>query len=149
MPATIARVQGKIPIENSYTSGIAGDKTLRALKERGEFIGTTCEACRMTYFPARMFCERCLCRILENETKVGPEGTLEVASLLSVNQEGKKTKPYYVGLIKFDGAGTRILHHVKIHKGQNLTSGRRVRPLLKAPDKRVGSITDIIAFELI
>ncbi|MBI4668074.1 MAG: OB-fold domain-containing protein [Elusimicrobia bacterium] len=149
MPAAITRVKGKIPIENSYTSGLAGEKTLKAIKEHGEFIGTSCPTCNWTYFPARMFCERCFSRILENDKSVGPEGTLEAVSLVNIDQSGKKTKPYYVGLIKLDKADTKLLHHIKGAKGLVPRPGARVRPVFNSPDKRRGSITDILAFELV
>lgn len=145
---TVKVWEGNIPIESSYTSGIAGEKTLRALKEQGVFLATVCPDCQVTYFPARLFCERCFANILNNEKTVGPEGTLESWTLVKVDANGKKLKnPQAFGLIKLDGTNTLFLHKLTPHAPRP-TPSAKVRPLLKAPAQRHGSVTDILAFEV-
>ncbi|MDA2914760.1 zinc ribbon domain-containing protein [Acidobacteriia bacterium AH_259_A11_L15] len=51
--------RGEIPLESLYTAGLGGEIFFRALKERGELVGTRCAPCKQVYVPARAFCERC------------------------------------------------------------------------------------------
>lgn len=140
--------EGSIPIESSYTSGVAGEKTLKALKEKGVFLATHCPACEKTYFPARMFCEICFEKILDNEKTIGPQGTLKSWTISKVDQSGKKLKkPQTFGLIQLDGSNTLFLHRLKWGQVSLFPLGSRVKPILKDPAKRRGSITDILAFE--
>lgn len=149
MSALVTKWEGKIPLDSFYTSGLAGEKTLRAIKNSESFVATVCSDCQVTYFPARTFCERCLGRILENEKPVGPHGTLGSWSKVSINQEGKKTKPYWVGLIKLNGSDTWLLHHLKVKKNQEPTEGSKVKAVFKPQPNRRGSITDILSFEIL
>jgi len=141
---TVTVWHGKIPIESWYTPGVAGEKTLMALKNQGSFLATVCGDCNVTYFPARMFCERCFADILNNEKIVGPDGTLESWSVVTVDKDGKKLKkPQTFGLIKLDGTNTVFLHKLK----SQALIGARVEPVLKDPAKRKGSVNDILHFK--
>ena len=107
--------KGDMTMENAYTSGLAGEKTLRALKDDGTLLATQCSACDLVYFPARLYCERCFSRILEAEKIVGPHGSVESWSRIAIDQQGKKiSKPYYAVLIRLVGANTLLLHRLEM-----------------------------------
>lgn len=141
---TITAWEGKLQVEHAYTSGLAGEKTLAALKEKGVFLATECPSCRMVYYPGRAFCERCFAAILDNGRTVGPQGQVRAWSRIAIDASGKKIKPYYAALIQFEGSTTLFLHKLQIKKDPNI--GLMVRPVLKDTKKRRGSVTDIIAF---
>ena len=68
--------KGSIPVTNLYTAGRAGEVFFRALRDRGEILGSPCAACGVTYVPARCFCERCFAD-LPGTRPVGPAGRVE------------------------------------------------------------------------
>lgn len=125
---------GKIPVTNLYTAGIAGEAFLRALKERGEILGSPCGACGIVYVPARLFCERCFAELKE-QRPVGPEGVVESFTVC-----GDQTAL----LVRLDGAGTLLMHRLL---GTPVAIGARVRAELLPRAKRTGSILDIRGFK--
>ncbi len=138
--------KGSMTMENAYSSGLAGEKTLQALKNDGVFLATRCDACDIIYFPARLYCERCFSRILETDKIIGPYGSVESWSRVAIDQKGKKlSKPYHAVLIRLDGANTLLLHRLEMPTEPYF--GLKVRPVLKEQDKRRGSITDILCFK--
>ncbi|MFC1522955.1 Zn-ribbon domain-containing OB-fold protein [Elusimicrobiota bacterium] len=138
------QLKGKLPFESSYTFGPAGEKTLTAIKE-GKFVATHCATCDITYYPARHFCEKCFADIIEDTKEVGPEGEVVSVSRITVNLEGKRTKPYHAALIQLQGCNTVFLHKLK---GADFKTGQKVRPVFKNQAERKGRITDILAFEI-
>jgi uncharacterized OB-fold protein len=79
--------RGELPVTNRYTYGIAGEKFFRALKERGQILGTHCPQCQRTYVPAASFCERCFLE-LDEWVEIDPIGEVETYTILSVNEIG-------------------------------------------------------------
>ena len=79
---------GDLPVESLYTAGVAGDRFLRELRDKGRFMGTVCEECEEVYVPGKAFCPTCLGR-LEKWVAVGPQGTLDSWTMLFVGLDGK------------------------------------------------------------
>jgi uncharacterized OB-fold protein len=143
-PRDVRLWEGQIPIAHRYTPGVAGEAFFRALRDRGEFLGSRCESCGLTYCPARLFCERCFSR-LEADTVVGPGGRLEAFTIGYVGVEGEQLdEPVVLGLIRPDGANTVLVHY--LIEADQLEVGQTVEPVLKQKRYRTGSILDIKGF---
>ncbi|MGH2682273.1 MAG: Zn-ribbon domain-containing OB-fold protein [Actinomycetota bacterium] len=143
-PRDVRLWEGQIPVAHRYTPGVAGEAFFRALKERGEFLGSRCESCGLTYCPARLFCERCFSQ-LEADTVVGPRGTLESFSVGYAGTEGEPLEePVVLGLVRLDGADTVLVHFLV--EMDTLEIGQRVEVALRPKGQRAGSILDIRGF---
>jgi uncharacterized OB-fold protein len=143
-PTDVLLWEGQIPIRHRYTPGVAGEAFFNALKDRGEFLGSHCGSCGITYCPARLFCERCFSE-LGADTKVGPEGVLESFTVGTVGVEGEPLEePVIVGLVRLDGADTVLLHFLVDSEAPAI--GERVEAVLETKGKRTGSILDIRGF---
>lgn len=142
--------QGEIPIESLYTAGTAGQIFFKALKEKGELVGTRCAPCTQVYVPARRFCERCFAE-LTDEIKVKPEGTVKSFSLSYVDHENRRLKhPVASALVQLDGATTVLLHRLlDVKDVAQISIGSRVKAVIKPKGKRTGSILDIEGFRLV
>jgi len=144
-PKDVILWEDRIPVRHRYTPGVAGEAFFTALRDRGELLASRCEACGITYCPARLFCERCFAGPLEAGLTVGPQGTLESFSVGYVGVEGEPLEePVTVGLVRLDGADTVLVHFV-VDAG-DLEAGMRVETVLEPKTKRTGSILDIRGF---
>lgn len=143
-PRDVLLWEGQIPIRHRYTPGVAGEAFFKALKDRGDFLGSHCGSCGITYCPARLFCERCFSE-LGADTNVGPGGVLESFTVGSVGVEGEPLEaPVMVGLVRLDGADTVFLHFLV--DTEDPVIGERVEAVLEPKAKRTGSIRDIRGF---
>jgi uncharacterized OB-fold protein len=144
-PADVILWEDRIPIRHRYTPGVAGEAFFRALKEGGEFLASRCESCGITYCPPRLFCERCFAGPLDADRTVGPEGTLEAHTVGRVGvEEEPLDEPVTVGLIRLDGADTRLVHFLV--DASEPAAGARVEAVLAPLEERTGSILDIRGF---
>lgn len=146
----ITKWRGEIPIESLYTAGVGGQMFFKALKQRGEIIGTRCGACSQVYVPARRFCERCFAELTET-VKVKPEGAIQSFSYSYVDHRGRRLKqPVASALIQFDGATTVMLHRlIDVEDLSRVSIGSRVKAVIKPKAQRTGSILDIEGFRLV
>jgi uncharacterized OB-fold protein len=136
-------------VRHRYTPGVAGEAFLTALRDRGVFLASTCEACSLTYVPARLFCERCFGE-LAADAEVGPEGTLVSSTVVHVDADGARlTPPIVVGLVRLDGASSALLHTVLGGDAAPPAIGARVRAVLLPRAERTGSILDVRGFRLL
>ncbi len=138
---------GTFPFRYRYTAGVAGSRFLQALRDRGAFLGARCEACRYTYVPARLFCERCFADLSGSEVEVGPGGVLESFTVTYVDHEGRPLEaPVVYGLVRLDGADAVLLHRVLEAEETAFEVGMRVEAVLEPPERRRGSILDVAGF---
>jgi uncharacterized OB-fold protein len=142
--------RGEIPIASLYTAGVGGQIFFKALKERGELVGTRCGPCNQVYVPARRFCERCFGELTE-EIKVEPEGTVKSFSISYMDHQNRRLKrPLASALVQLDGATTVLLHRLlDVKDASRVTIGSSVEAVIKPKAKRTGSILDIEGFRLI
>ncbi len=139
--------EGQIPIEYIYTYGLGLEKFFRAVKDKGQFLASRCEECRVTYFPARSFCERCLEKI-EGTAAVSGAGAVYAYTVVHLNMDGSpKKEPVLVALIDVDGTDCRFLHFLTGVKADEVKVGMKVKPVLKAKKDRKGHIEDIVGFQ--
>ena len=142
------RLGGAIPVRHRYTPGVAGEAFLTALRDRGVFLASTCEACSLTYVPARLFCERCFGE-LEADAEVGPEGTLVSTTVVHVDADrARLAHPVTAGLVRLDGASSALLHTL-LGVETPPAIGARVRAVLLPRPERTGSILDVQGFRLV
>lgn len=139
---------GDIPIESTYTAGIAGERFFRALKDEERFLATRCESCGITYAPARLYCERCLADLNDNWMEVGPKGTVQSFTVLHVEKDGsRRLKPDILATIQLDGADTVLIHRLAPTDAEKVTIGARVTAVFRPAELRDGSILDIEHFK--
>jgi uncharacterized OB-fold protein len=146
----IAKWRGEIPIESLYTAGIGGQRFFKALKEKGELVGTRCRACNQVFVPSRQFCERCFAELTE-EVRVPPDGVIKSFSYAYVDHNGRRLKqPVTSALVQLEGATTVMLHRLLDVKDlSRISIGSRVKAVIKPKGKRTGSILDIEGFRLV
>lgn len=136
-------IEGHIPLKHRYTPGVAGTVFFTALKD-GQFVGSRCDSCGITYCPPRLFCERCFDE-LSADVKVGPKGVVESFTVGYVDVEGEPLdEPIVVGLVRLDGADTVLMHFLVEDDQPEI--GQRVEPVFQAKSKRTGSILDLRGF---
>ena len=125
----------------------AGEAMSRFLAElqRGRLIARTCDACKRTLFPPRMFCEECF-RPTDAWTYVKDTGTIETFSISYLDLDAKRIKdPIYVGVVSVDGASPKmgIMHYFGEVTPETIRIGMRVKAVWKPPEEREGSVLDI------
>lgn len=141
--------RGEIPIRSLYTGGVGGQIFFKALKDRGELVGTRCRACAQVYLPARFFCERCFAELTE-EVKIKLEGTLKSFTFCYVDHDGKRLeRPLALALVQLEETSTSFLHRLlNVTDPSQVRIGGRAEMVVKPKSKRVGSILDIEGFRL-
>jgi uncharacterized protein len=146
----IAKWRGEIPIESLYTAGIGGQRFFKALKEKGELVGTRCRACHQVFVPSRQFCERCFAELTE-EVRVQPDGVIKSFSYAYVDHIGRRLKqPVASALVQLEGATTVMLHRLlEVKDLSRISIGSRVKAVIKPKAKRTGSMLDIEGFRLV
>jgi hypothetical protein len=137
------KIPGELAVSFRYTPGVGNTAFFEALRDRGVFLGSRCENCKVTYLPARMFCERCLAE-LEPSAECGPEGELMSWTVARLDVDDQPLDgPVTYGSVRLDGADTVLLHRL-VGLGGDPTIGMRLRAIIA--DERTGSIFDIEGF---
>ena len=137
---------GEIPVSFLYTAGVAGERFLREIKDKGRFLGSRCPDCSYTYLPPRLYCERCFAE-LKDWVEVGPRGTVEALTVAHLVLDGEPlAQPETFALIRLDGADGLLLHRVKAAAAEELEVGAAVEPVFLAKTARKGSILDVQHF---
>lgn len=136
---------GDMPIESRYTSGLAGERFLQALKE-GEIMGVKCPECEFIYVPPRIFCPYCFSP-LEEWVEVGNQGAVETYTVLNVDLDGNPLQePKIVALVNIDGTHGGLVHFLGEVELDELYIGLPVEAVFKPKEEREGSILDIKYF---
>lgn len=135
-------IHGDLPVGFRYTPGVANTAFLEALRDRGVLLGSRCDACEVTYLPARIFCERCFAE-LSPGVECGPGGEVESFSVghVGIDDEPLATAET-LALVRVDGADTVLVHRLVGSDAPAI--GMRVTARLL--EDRTGSILDIEGF---
>jgi uncharacterized OB-fold protein len=137
-------IRGEMPVGFHYTPGVGNGAFFEALRARGAFLGSRCDACERTYVPARIFCERCFAA-LGPGVECGPGGTLESFTIVHEDVDGEPVEPPApVGLVRLDGADTVLVH--RLLGDAEWAIGMRVEAELRPAEQRIGSILDVEGF---
>lgn len=119
---------------------------LTRLKNEGELVGSTCEACGFVQVPAKDHCPDCGADV-DTFEPVASEGTLvSWTTVHDAPPKGPFEPPYNVGIVQLDGTDSGFVHAVTSDPGE-LETGARVQAVIK--EDREGSILDIEGFEVI
>lgn len=137
---------GHMEADYIYTTGIAGDKFFKNLRDRGKFSATCCPKCDIRYIPPRMYCEHCF-EELENWKELDPNGSVETFTIAHIDEKNKRLKkPRVWAYIKIDGSDGGIIHNLEEINPGEIKIGMKVEAVLKPRQERKGEITDILWF---
>ncbi len=136
-----------IPLESEYTVGIAGERFLRAIKDRGVILGTVCPACDLTYVPPSMYCERCFTQ-LDEWVELPAKGTVYTFTIVTRSLDGQALdEPEILAFVKLPGAHGGLVHRLTTAKPEDVEIGMEVEVVFKPQKEREGSILDIKGFK--
>ncbi len=139
--------QGEIPMEYIYTMGRAGEKFFRAIKDKGQFLGTRCEKCDLVYVPPRIYCEECMARLENNYLEVSKKGVVHTFTLCYEDVNGKRLdKPQLVAMINLEETDGGLVHFLGEVEPKNVYIGMPVEVVFKPKKDRCGDIMDIKYF---
>ncbi len=135
---------GNLPVTSRYTFGLGGERFFRAIKDKGEILGTHCPRCERTYVPGTIFCERCLGK-LDEWIDVGTTGQVHTFTLLYENYDGtEREEPEIIAFVSMGDGG--IVHRLGDIDPEEVEIGMEVEVVLKPKSEREGSILDIVHF---
>ncbi len=145
-PAELRHWGGKIELYWIYTSGEAGDRFFKALKDEDKFIAAKCKKCGKVYFPPRMYCEF---DFSETEyIEVSGEGSVRAFTVARLDKDEKPLeKPEIYAIIDMDGTDGCMVHLLGEVEAEDVYIGMKVKPVLKEKAEREGKITDILYFK--
>ncbi len=133
------------PVKNLYTAGVAGQKFFQELKDNAKIYGTTCAACKLTFVPAKLFCEQCFAE-LDDWVDVGATGTVYSWTIAYKNKDGsKKETPTLLAAIRL--ADGLLVHWLGECSPEDVEIGMPVTAVFKDQGEREGSLLDIRHFK--
>ncbi len=132
-----------------YSCGTIGSFFFRALRDEKRIYGRMCSKCGSVYIPPRPVCGPCFSPTIE-WVEVGPQGSLECFtvvyfSFLDPMTGRKRPVPYGYGLIKLDGATSRLQHFLSESDPKKLRVGMRMEAVFE--EDREGKLSDIKWFK--
>ena len=134
---------GNMEADYIYTTGVAGDRFFKTLRDKGVLSATYCPKCDTTYMPPRMYCENCF-EELDTWKELSPEGSVETFTIAHVDEKNKKLKkPRIWAYIKVEGADGGLIHNLGGIDPKSVKTGMKVKAALKPKNERKGEITDI------
>lgn len=137
---------GDIEADYIYTSGVAGDRFFRALRDEGRILAARCDACDLAYLPPRMFCERCFAE-LSAYVDVPREGRVAAVAVAHEDRRGNPLPhPEPWALVTFRGIHGGLVHRLLAEPGR-AKAGLRVLPKIRPKAYRTGTVADIEGFE--
>ncbi len=134
-------------VDYIYTSGIAGERFFRALRDEGRILAVHCPVCKTNQLPPRMFCEGCFTELTEY-VDVPAEGRVAAVTVARVDKRGKPLPaPEVYAFVTFKGIQEGGLIHRLLVSPDAAKPGMAVRARLKPKEARAGNILDIEGFE--
>lgn len=142
-----ARVwEGDMPTQALYTFGIAGERFFREIQQNGQFLGTTCRACNITYVPPRLYCERCFAH-LDEWVEVPATGRVHTYTIVHLDLDGKELpEPRILAFVHLDGTDGGVVHFLDGVRPDQICIGMCVAAVFRDQPERRGSILDIAYF---
>ena len=127
----LIRLRQPISVTYRWSAGPNATSHLNGLLE-GELVGKRCPGCSLVYFPPRNgVCPKCA-RILGEDVRVGPRGTITTFCVVNVPFLGQKIKlPYVAAQILLDGADISMQHLIQECEAADVRIGMRVEPVWK------------------
>jgi uncharacterized OB-fold protein len=144
-PSEIKTWAGEIPVHNLYTTGIAGEKFLRAIKNEGKLLATVCRGCKKDYLPPKIFCPFCLVELQEWK-EVPARGLVETFTIARSDIAGMPLdEPLIFAFIRLVQNGG-LIHKLGEVEPDKVKIGLKVEAVFKPGPERTGSILDIRYF---
>ncbi len=144
-PRAFRHWEGHIEADYIYTTGLAGDRFFRELRDHGRILGTRCTACGTRWLPPKLFCEACF-HEMTDFVEAPPEGRVAAVSVARVGRRGEPLpKPEVWAIIRFRGFEGGFVHRLLVEP-QAARPGLVVRAVVKPAGSRAGAITDIEGF---
>ncbi len=139
-------IDGHVEVEYHWSAGIAGSRFFTELRDNGKIMGTKCPECKRVLVPPRIFCEECFVDT-DEWVEVSSQGEILTFAESYFGLQGQRLEePWYIGIIKLDGADGGLFH--RIVKGDSeIAIGGRVEAVLA--DERKGHIMDIVNFKTV
>jgi len=145
-PRRFRHWEGHMEADYIYTTGIAGERFFATLRDEGRLLAVRCGACKLTYLPPRLFCERCFAR-LEDWTEAPPAGRVAAVTVAHLDRRGTPLpEPEVWAFVAFPGIHGGLVHRLLVPPAA-ARAGVRVRPRLRPKAQRTGAITDLEGFE--
>ena len=136
-------------VDYIYTTGLAGDRFFRALRDEGRILAAHCPECKTNQLPPRPFCERCFTELTEF-VDVPLEGKLAAVTTVHLDARGHPLPtPEVFAFVRFKGVQEGGLIHRFLGPAGRARPGAAVRAKLKPQASRTGSILDIEGFEAV
>ena len=137
--------EGNMPTLGRYT-GIAGEKFFRAIQQDGQFLGTICNSCAITYVPPRLYCERCFDH-LDEWVEVPTTGRVYTFTIVHLDLDGNSLpEPRMMAFVQLDTTDGGLVHFLEEVDPEQVCIGMHVEAVLKDKLERTGSILDIQYF---
>ena len=143
----LRHVDVDMSVDYIYTSGIAGERFFKALRDEGRILAVHCPVCKVNQLPPRMFCERCFTE-LKDFVDVPQEGRVAAVTVARVDRRGQPLPtPEVYAFMTFRGVPEGGLIHRLLVVPEKARPGLVVRARLKPKEARAGTILDIEGFE--
>ena len=128
-----------------YSAGRVVSRFLLALCDECTIYGIRCPECGRVYVPPRSTCGTCFVDT-RDWVPLSGLGTLVSFTEISYAETVHPLEPpFFVGIIKLDGADTGLLHLIRNVNAAKLVIGLRMKAIFAG--KRRGHILDISHFE--
>ncbi|MDQ7819483.1 MAG: Zn-ribbon domain-containing OB-fold protein [Armatimonadota bacterium] len=138
---------GTMPVSYRYTAGVAGQRFLSTLKDRGRLAVTRCAACGLTYLPPRLYCERCFSDLSQAWSEVEPTGRVHTFAVVHADLDGHRLPhPEVVALVRIDGTDGGLVSRLVQVSASDVFIDMPVRAVLRPPRRRTGTLADIVGF---
>jgi len=139
-------IDGRIDVEYHWSAGVAGSRFFTELRDNGKIMGTKCPECERVLVPPRIFCEECFVDT-DEWVEVSKQGEVLTFAESYFGLQGQRLEePWYIGIIKLDGADGGLFHRLVPDAGP-IEIGGRVEAVLA--DERKGHILDIEHFRTV
>lgn len=137
---------GEIPIESRYTAGLAAERFLRGIQERGVLLGVHCSNCDLTLVPPSIYCANCF-EPVDEWVELPNRGKVHTFTVLQVDPDGGAAdRPDFLALVRIDGATGGLVHRLGEVRPHEIQIGMAVEAVFKPRERREGSILDIQHF---
>jgi len=136
-------IDGRIDVEYHWSAGVAGSRFFTELRDSGKIMGAKCPECKRVLVPPRIFCEECFVDT-DEWVEVSHQGEILTFAESYFGLQGQRLEePWYIGIVKLDGADGGLFHRL-VPEGGEIKIGGRVEAVLE--DDRKGHILDIKHF---
>lgn len=137
-------IDGRVDVEYHWSAGVAGSRFFTELRDHQKIMGTKCPECKRVLVPPRIFCEECFVDT-DEWVEVSAQGEILTFAESYFGLQGQRLEePWYIGIIKLDGADGGLFHRL-VQGGEEIKIGGRAEAVFEADRK--GHILDIEHFK--